>query len=640
VPGFYFEVLMPSLKKLIISAMLGALVLAWLPTQAVSEDGAGRTLVCLDPGHGGTDSGAAYNGVLEKVPNLDIALRVRPILQSMGYAVKLTREADATVSLQRRCDITNAARADIFVSIHNNAYMTTSEGTETFFYYNSAEGRKLAGQIHSEVVKRIKLPDRGVKQAGFYVLKHTDMTAALVEGCFLTNPKEAKLLKDAKFRQKIAEGIAAGIHSYLLDPGLFDEYVLIQNPHPEKTADLEIQYMRTDGVKEVYRQLVPPRARRTIHVDEYVRNTDVSVLVRSKNGVPVIAERAQYFDFDYGRGGTGAPGVTAPARVWYLAEGSTNWDFNTFVLIQNPSDSMNRVTVEFMGEDGSTTRKAYKLQAHSRFTLDCSTVAGFQNADFSVKVNSESPVVVERAMYINDHDGMLGGHDSPGFTAPGTRWYLAEGHTGDKIDTYVLLQNPNGAPARASVTYMLPRGAAKTVGYDLLPNSRKTIHVNRVPGLEDTDVSFMIASDRPILAERSMYFDYFGVGGGSNSTATDSPSRVWYLAEGYTGEGFDTYVLLMNPGGQAAAATLRFMPESGAARTYSLQIPARSRRTVKVNDVKGMSGLSFSTQVISDHSLVVERAKYYLLGEKSGGDDVMGAKAPAPEWYFAEGCTR
>jgi N-acetylmuramoyl-L-alanine amidase len=631
---------MLALKKLTISVLAAALVLAAAPALPASESGAGPALVCLDPGHGGADSGANYNGVMEKVPNLDIALRARPILQSMGYAVKMTRETDATVSLEERCRIANSARAAIFVSIHNNAYLTTSEGTETYCYYSSVDGRRLATRIHAEVVKRIKLPDRGVKQAGFYVLKNTNMPAALLEGCFLTNPSEAKLLKDARFRQKIAEGVAAGVNSFLQDPGQFDEYLLLQNPDPQKAAELEIHYMRGDGVEEEYRQWVPPHTRRTIHVDEYIRNNDVSTYIRSRNGVPVIAERSQYFAFDLGRGGTCAPGVTAPHTEWFLPEGSTTWNLNTFVLIQNPAEVRNSVTVRLMGEDGSTNRRTFTMLPHARSTLDCSTVAGFEKKDFSVKVSSKLPVVVERAMYFNDHDGMFGGHDSPGLASPGQRWYLAEGYTGGQFYTFLLLQNPNTVPARATVAYMLPKGAEKTVDYKLLPNSRKTICVDEVPGLADTDVSFQITSDLPILAERSMYFNYFGITEGSNSTATRSPSTSWYLAEGYTGQGFDTYVLLMNPGGQSATATLRFMLENGTSKRVSLNIPARSRRTVKVNDVAGMNGVSFSTRITSSRPVVVERSKYYWYGDKSGGDVVMGAKKPSLEWYFAEGCTR
>ncbi len=634
---------MSKTRRTIIPVTLAALlllVLAAAPVQGAAPTGRGAPLVCLDPGHGGDDSGANYNGVMEKVPNLDIALRVRPILQSLGYNVVMTRETDTTVSLQQRCDIANAAHADIFVSIHNNAYTVDSKGTETYSYYNAPDGKRLATFIHQQVVQRIKLTDRGVKEAGFYVLKHTNMTSALIEGCFLTNPDEAKLLGDPAFRQKIAEGIAAGIHLYLVDPGRFDEFLLLQNPDANRDADVEVHYMRGDGVEEIYPVLVPHGTRRTIHVDEYIFNNDVSAKVVSTNGVPVVAERAMYFNFEHGRGGTGAPGVSAPSSKWYLAEGSSDWGFTTYVLVQNPSGSSNSVTMQFMRDDGYNAEKTFALAPHSRFTLDCSAVDGFQKADFSVELTSRSPVVVERAMYFSNHNGMAGGHDSPGVTGAGTRWYLAEGYTGGAFDTYILIQNPNGVAAKARVNYLLPGGATVTRDYPVAASSRRTIHVDEVPGLAATDVSFMVESDQPVVVERSMYFDYKGITEGSNSTAVDAPSPTWYLAEGYTGPGFDTYVLLMNPGELGATATLRFMREDGTRVNKVLKVGAHSRRTLRVNDVPGMSGVAFATQVESDQPLVVERAKYYQYDGKSGGDAAMGVPQPALDWYFAEGCTR
>ncbi|HEY5532425.1 MAG TPA: N-acetylmuramoyl-L-alanine amidase [Candidatus Anoxymicrobiaceae bacterium] len=631
---------MSILKKVLIASALATLLLAGMPVLGAAPSGKGAPLVCLDPGHGGEDSGANYNGVMEKIPNLDIALRVRPILQSLGYNVVMTRETDATVSLQQRCDIANAARADVFMSIHNNAYMTDSQGTETYSYYGASEGKKLATLVQQQVVQRIKLPDRGVKEAGFYVLHHTNMPSALVEGCFLTNPAEAKLLQNSKFRQKIADGVAAGIHLYLVDPGRFDEFLLLQNPDPERDAEVEVHYMRGDGVEEVYPELVPHGTRRTIHVDEYIFNKDVSAMVQSVNGVPVVAERAMYFNFDKGRGGTGAPGVSAPSTGWYLAEGSTDWGFTTYILVQNPSGSSNSVTMQFMRDDGKNKQQTFSLQPHSRFTLDCSSVDGFQKADFSVRLTSRKPVIVERAMYFPNHNGISGGHDSPGLVSPGINWYLAEGYTGGAFDTYILIQNPNSVPANAKVHYLLPKGATVVKAYQVAARSRRTIHVDDITGLSNTDVSFHVESDQPVAVERSMYFKYKGIGEGSNSTAVDAPSTTWYLAEGYTGPGFDTYVLLMNPGDTAANATLRFMREDGGRVNYPLKVPAHSRRTVRVNDVNTMSGVAFATQVDSDQPLVVERAKYYEYDGKSGGDAAMGVTQAATRWYFAEGCTR
>ena len=625
----------------IAAAIAAALVcpLAGAASQPASP-GAGLALVCLDPGHGGTDSGANYNGVQEKVVNLDIALRARPLIEAMGYRVIMTRNSDETLSLQQRCDIANNANATIYMSIHNNAYMTDSQGTETYCYYDSEEGRRLATFVHEEVIRRIKLPDRGVKEAGFYVLKHTNMTSSLVEGAFLTNPSEALKLQDPKFRQKIAEGIAAGINDYLVDPGRFDEYILVMNPDALQTAQVQFTYMNSSGREDVQEIEVAPLSRLTVHVDESVPNTDVSTLVTSVNGVPVVAERAMYFGFERGTGGHDAPGICEPSTEWYLAEGSTDWGFSTYVLIQNPLEVEDTVTVRFMRSDGKNVDYECTLGPRTRYTLDCSTVKGVEKADFSVEVVAQSPVVVERAMYFKNHDGKSGGHDSPGVIAPASHWYLAEGYTGRGFDTYVLIQNPSDSNASARVDYLLPGGKVLSTTEEIPPRSRKTVHVDEIKGLEATDVSVEVQGSVPLVVERSMYFDYFGIKEGNNSTATTAPSTLWYLAEGYTRAGFDTYVLLQNPSESSAGAIVEFMLPDGTTKKVGVTLPARSRQTVKVNEVEGMGAAEFSTRVSCSVPIVVERASYFNYGPKPGGTNDMGVTGPALQWYFAEGCTR
>jgi N-acetylmuramoyl-L-alanine amidase len=176
--------------------------------------GAG-TLVCIDPGHGGSDTGAKDNGVKEKDVNLDIGLRARALVEAKGYRAIMTRDTDTNVSLAKRCAIANGARAALFVSIHNNARPPDVAGTTTYCYRYSPKGKRLATYIQWEVVSHIKRPDRGVREAGLYVLKNARMPAALLECVFLTNTGEAKLITDPAFRQKIAEGVAAGIDDYL-----------------------------------------------------------------------------------------------------------------------------------------------------------------------------------------------------------------------------------------------------------------------------------------------------------------------------------------------------------------------------------------------------------------------------------------
>jgi hypothetical protein len=526
------------------------------------------------------------------------------------------------------------------MAIHNNAYTTESEGTETYCYYDSEDGRRLATFVHQEVVKRIKLPDRGVKEAGFYVLKYTNMTSALIEGAFLTNPAEAKMLQDPKFRQKIAEGVAAGIHDYLVDPGKFDEYILMMNPDPAQEAEVQVSYMNSVGREDIQDVTVAPQSRYTIHVDEPEPNMDLSAIVTSVNGVPIVAERAMYFNFEQGRGGHDAPGITVTSSEWYLAEGSTDWGFRTYVCIQNPTEVENPATVRFMRSDGRNINYECTLKPHSRFTLDCANVPGCEKADFSVKVTAESPVVVERAMYFEDHDGKSGGHDSPGVRAPARNWYLAEGYTGKGFDTFVLIQNPNASNASVRVDYMLPKGKVVSTQEEIAPNSRKTIHVDELAGLGATDLSVAVESSVPVVVERSIYFNYFGITEGTNSTAVTAPATQWYLAEGFTAQGFDTYVLLENPGYESATARVEFMLPDGTVRKLDVAVPARSRQTVKVNQVEGMGAAEFSTKVTCRVPLVVERSMYFNYGGKFGGHNAMGTVEPALQWYFAEGCTR
>jgi N-acetylmuramoyl-L-alanine amidase len=176
---------------------------------------AGGAVVCIDPGHGGSDTGALENGVAEKDVNLDIALRARALLEAKGCRVVMTRESDQTVSLAQRCAIANGAHASLLVSIHNNSRPPDVEGTTTYFCRGSDVGRRLAAFVQAEVVRRIGRPDRGVKDSGLYMVRNAAMPAALLEGVFLSSREEAWLITDAGFRRHIAEGVAAGIEDFL-----------------------------------------------------------------------------------------------------------------------------------------------------------------------------------------------------------------------------------------------------------------------------------------------------------------------------------------------------------------------------------------------------------------------------------------
>src|SRR6059058_4265922 len=208
-----------------------------------------RTLV-LDAGHGGHDSGAVGpTGLLEKELVLDVTRRAAKLAEErLGVKVLLTRDADAFVALRDRTSFANRARADLFVSIHANAHrqaMTDGEARQVAAQENGVvqlespagrggatkdivktilwdlaqsefqtESSRLAEIVHDSMTQSLRIGNRGVKQAAFYVLGGAAMPAILIEIGFLTNPKAERRLKEASYRDEIARAIVAGLAEY------------------------------------------------------------------------------------------------------------------------------------------------------------------------------------------------------------------------------------------------------------------------------------------------------------------------------------------------------------------------------------------------------------------------------------------
>jgi len=171
----------------------------------------GRTTIVLDPGHGGRDTGAKVGRVYEKHLNLDLAYRVAGYLKRKGYPVRLTRSSDVFVSLGARAAIANRYRKAVVVSLHFNYTTRRSvRGIETF-HTGTSKGRALAYHIHRAAVRATGARDRGVRTRHFYVLRNTKHPAVLVEGGFLTNSTERRLVCTGGYRDKLARGIAEGI---------------------------------------------------------------------------------------------------------------------------------------------------------------------------------------------------------------------------------------------------------------------------------------------------------------------------------------------------------------------------------------------------------------------------------------------
>ena len=166
--------------------------------------------VLINPGHGGKDCGAVGFGLNESDVAYCIGARVESYLRKFGLTTKLFQYD----GLETICNESNKFNADIFVSIHCNAFNGTANGTETYNFYNSAEGNKLATAIHLQILKAFpEIADRGVKEAGYYVLAATNCPAVLVETAFIDNQQDNLLLKN--HTEEFAVAIGKGILLYL-----------------------------------------------------------------------------------------------------------------------------------------------------------------------------------------------------------------------------------------------------------------------------------------------------------------------------------------------------------------------------------------------------------------------------------------
>ena len=184
-------------------------------------------VIVLDAGHGGSDKGAVGTyGTTEKSVTLAVALKTEKILQDQGMKVVMTRRTDVDVAspnasnvaeLQARVDKI-PPQADIFISIHCNAFTNpASHGMETFYSNANYGGQRLAQLLNEELAKHGGLFNRGVKTANFYVIKRASCPASLIELGFITNPDEEVLLDDDHYQNILAGAIANAVKRFFMN---------------------------------------------------------------------------------------------------------------------------------------------------------------------------------------------------------------------------------------------------------------------------------------------------------------------------------------------------------------------------------------------------------------------------------------
>lgn len=408
--------------------------------------------------------------------------------------------------------------------------------------------------------------------------------------------------------------------------GLFTLDLAIANPH-ETPAPITLRFLdEQDPTLPQVTRVLPPRSRTTVRVNDLpgMGQRTFSTVVSSTGGLPLVVERTMRWDAQRGYGMSTDSAVRHVATRWYFAEGAQGF-FNTYLLLSNPDNVLNRAVVRFLRENAPPVTQTVFFQPGQRVSIDAGSVATgpdgpLLSGAFGIEAVFDRPGLAERVMYFGQDPFWKGGDGTAGVTAPADNWYFAEGATGSYWLTFLLLVNPNEiGTAAVDVTYMTTSGVTVQKRYDIEPQQRVSINVaGEDPRLTAATVGTKVHANMPILAERTQYW-----GGQSphewleshNSFGVTAPARDWGVAEGRLGgpEQFSSYILIANPGEHPATIRATFLREGGLPPIVRepFTIGPNSRLTLFGEvGVDGLQNERFSAIISSDEPVVVERAMY------------------------------
>lgn len=243
------EIIMMKLKKYFSIIFLALVLLASILTtdqsvkvmksffSAEGKEADDRPVIVIDPGHGGRDPGkVGVNKALEKDINLSVALKLKSLLELNDIKVIMTREEDIGLysesdrnkkqaDLNNRVDIIHSNNADLAISIHQNSFVEEYvKGAQVFYYSKSDKGKRLAEMIQAQLKKTIKDDNHRKAKANnnYYMLTKTECPLVIVECGYLSNVKEAELLLDEEYQEKMAWGIHLAVMQFINKKGLED----------------------------------------------------------------------------------------------------------------------------------------------------------------------------------------------------------------------------------------------------------------------------------------------------------------------------------------------------------------------------------------------------------------------------------
>jgi glucose/arabinose dehydrogenase len=328
----------------------------------------------------------------------------------------------------------------------------------------------------------------------------------------------------------------------------------------------------------------------------------------------------------------------------HLAEGAASSFFETTIALMNPGTQPATTVLRFLKDNATTVNVPVTVAPRRRLTINPGQWAAIQGSAFATIVESDQQLTVERTMTWDQT--RYGAHSEKAIAGPTSTWYFAEGSQGFFL-TYLLLTNPNATAMQANVRFLRESGGPVVQNYTLAPLSRRTVDCGSIPALLNTSFGIEVTFDAPGAAERAMYFGLppndalFKAG--HESAGVSAPATEWFLAEGATGNFFETFVLVANPNAGPADLTFTYITETGAIVTRTRTLAANARLTINI-EAEGstiLNNAAVATRVQSTVPVVVERAQYWPFSpaEWLEAHNAFGVTTPTTLWHLAEGLT-
>jgi subtilisin family serine protease len=483
--------------------------------------GAAAVLWALRPDLSAADVTAALRNSADKIASsdagfgagiLNVARAVRTLRLGVtpmsANTVALQPARQATADIPPQPPLPNESRRWYFAEGSTRTPFDVSfalfnpnpQPTVTHFLFVTPEGRQTPYDLRVGANSRATLHASDVMpNAEFATIVSTDIPVYVERSMYFGHDGHS------------APGARATSKTWYLAEGStvspFETWILLLNPNPVPTL-VQLHFLREDGTVVDRTELVAPMGRKSVFVNALFTTSGFATQVTSDQ--PIVVERAMYFD--NGQGGHDTLATSTPGKTWYLAAGASRDGFDTWLLVENPTNNPATVTVAFMTDQGTVLNQPLFVLPHSRSSLLTDQVV--PNMAYGMRVTSDQDIVAERAVYF---DNGRTGYDSAAVAAPANEWFLPEGGTTGSFEEQLAVLNPQNQPVNVQIDFRPQDGdPPPPQRFSIGPTTRLTIDIN--PNVPDTNVALRVTADKPIVVERTSYFARAGGLGATSST--------------------------------------------------------------------------------------------------------------------------